>query len=249
MLNHPKILFIHGLESGPGGSKDQYLQNHFESVYTPNMQMSLFRLNRSNSVLRNIFRLPLFWGWFAMFPFGLYVLPQLDFWVVFGVLVLFVGAGFLLKKTLFQQALWRSLEHCILVQKEAITSFQPELILASSWGALVALFCVERGFYGGKVVLIAPPLKLFFERVGKPKGWEDFCQKFSQNQISKMLVIHGDQDEVVPLEDSKLFVQKTGLELRVLAGDHRLNSTLLEDKEKNLKNPLLKEILLEVYQT
>jgi len=57
-----KVLFMHGLESGPHGSKDTYLRRHFE-VCTPEMKTSLFGVTRTNSVVRNALRRPLFLGW------------------------------------------------------------------------------------------------------------------------------------------------------------------------------------------
>ena len=59
-----KVLFMHGLESGPRGSKDRYLRRYFE-VCTPDMKTSLFGLTRANSVIRNVLRRPLFLGWAA----------------------------------------------------------------------------------------------------------------------------------------------------------------------------------------
>ena len=44
---------MHGLEGGPGGKKTQYLERHFE-VCAPDMQISLFRLTKANSILRNV---------------------------------------------------------------------------------------------------------------------------------------------------------------------------------------------------
>ena len=54
-----RLLYMHGLESGPGGSKDTYLRRHFQ-VCMPDMKISLYRLSKSNSVLRNAVRQPLF---------------------------------------------------------------------------------------------------------------------------------------------------------------------------------------------
>lgn len=60
--NQSRVLFMHGLESGVGGSKDCYLRQHFD-VLTPDMQMSVCRRDRTKSVINNILRQPLFWGW------------------------------------------------------------------------------------------------------------------------------------------------------------------------------------------
>ena len=51
---HCRILFIHGLESGPNGSKARYLTQHFgkEITIIPDMEMSVFNIFRRNSIIR-----------------------------------------------------------------------------------------------------------------------------------------------------------------------------------------------------
>ena len=51
-----RVLFMHGLESGPLGSKAQYLSGRFQAVETPDMQMSLWRIDRRNSLTRSLLR-------------------------------------------------------------------------------------------------------------------------------------------------------------------------------------------------
>ena len=46
------ILFMHGLESGPNGTKARYLRGKFSKVYIPDMQMSAFNPTRRNSPSR-----------------------------------------------------------------------------------------------------------------------------------------------------------------------------------------------------
>ena len=50
-----RVLFVHGLESGPHGSKVRYLKRVFgdRNVYCANMRMSLWRPDRANSLLRS----------------------------------------------------------------------------------------------------------------------------------------------------------------------------------------------------
>ena len=51
-----KILLIHGLESSPGGTKHRFLQRIYENVKCPQMHMSILKLNKKNSIIRNILR-------------------------------------------------------------------------------------------------------------------------------------------------------------------------------------------------
>jgi hypothetical protein len=52
-----RVLFMHGLESGPRGSKAKLLGRHFD-LLAPDMEMSLWRLDRRRSILRNVSSLP-----------------------------------------------------------------------------------------------------------------------------------------------------------------------------------------------
>ena len=45
---------MHGLESGPNGTKARYLRENFSKVYIPDMQMSAFNPTRRNSPSRVI---------------------------------------------------------------------------------------------------------------------------------------------------------------------------------------------------
>lgn len=49
-----KILYIHGLESGPHGRKIQILKEDFD-VYAADMQMSVWKISRKNSFCRKAF--------------------------------------------------------------------------------------------------------------------------------------------------------------------------------------------------
>ena len=54
--HHPRVLFVHGLESGPNGKKVQFLREQFRNVECCDMQMSLLNISRHNSVIRNVLR-------------------------------------------------------------------------------------------------------------------------------------------------------------------------------------------------
>ena len=244
-----RILFMHGLESGPGGSKDRYLRQHFEEVCTPDMKMSLFRLTRSNSVLRNALRRPLFLGWttaaavtlpFAVVTYAPVALPE---WAaVFG------GVLVTIRKRLARQALAASLNRSIAIQAAAIREFHPDIVIGSSWGSLVALMCVSRGVYSGPQLLLAPPAKLVLDRLGDTDGsrWETLCRSISPEIARGTLVVHGDEDTTVPVDDSRLLAAATGIELRVIPGDHRLNTALIDSAEGQGTSDRLKELVSEV---
>jgi len=240
---------MHGMESGPGGSKDRYLRQHFEKVCTPNMQMSLFSLTKSNSILRNILRRPLFLGWLMLaagtLPLAIATYEPL---ALLGCLVLMGSTMVVILRPIIRQALNASIDRSVEIQAKAIEEFQPDIIVGASWGAFVALICASRRIYIGPQLLLAPPLKLVLDKLGDLNGsrWQDFCKSISAEVAQRILVIHGDQDTTVPVLHSQLLSASTGIELRVISGDHRLNSALLGQPEEHSTNDRLKKLIHEV---
>ena len=55
-VSSPRILFMHGLESGPRGDKVVRLREAGLDVEAADMRMSIRRLDRENSVVRNLLR-------------------------------------------------------------------------------------------------------------------------------------------------------------------------------------------------
>jgi len=49
-----RILFFHGLESGCGGRKHTFLEEHYDDVVCVDMHMSLLNLRKRNGILRNV---------------------------------------------------------------------------------------------------------------------------------------------------------------------------------------------------
>ena len=54
-MGRKRVVFCHGLESGPNGSKARYLRRHFPSTIVPDLNMSAFSLAKRNSFVRNNF--------------------------------------------------------------------------------------------------------------------------------------------------------------------------------------------------
>lgn len=243
-----KILYIHGLESRPGGSKDLYLQQHFQKVCAPDMEMSIYRLSRKNSVIRNIFRLALFRLWLA-FCFGIAIAlysqtPLLTFAVIPIVAVTFL----LLRKTLGEKALAKSIRDSVTLQKSAIETFQPDIVVGSSWGGAIALICVGQGIYKGPLLLIAPALEKVLKKV-HPSDYEKWHPhgKITPEVTQQIFTIHGDKDDVVPLEDSIALEKNMGIRLKIyLGGDHRLNGSVIDNQDGEGKSLELKNLLLDL---
>jgi len=48
------VVFLHGLESGPAGSKARYIQRHFPAACVPDLEMSAWDPRKKNSATRNL---------------------------------------------------------------------------------------------------------------------------------------------------------------------------------------------------
>jgi predicted esterase len=46
------VVYLHGLESGPNGSKARYIQRHFPGSLVPDLQMSAWDFSKKNSAVR-----------------------------------------------------------------------------------------------------------------------------------------------------------------------------------------------------
>lgn len=100
----------------------------------------------------------------------------------------------------------------------ALAEHRPRLVVGSSYGGAVAARLVLDGVWTGPTVFIAPAAHRLGIEASLPPG-------------TRGIVIHGDQDDVVPLADSHRLVAGAGdgVELwTIVGGDHRLNR-ILED--------------------
>ena len=222
----PRVLFLHGLESGPGGDKVVALRGAGIDVVAPDMEMSLRRLDRRNSVVRNLLRLRETRAAAAL-AVGAALVGGRRGGVAAGIgIAAWVGAR---GGALRRRALRRSYEACIAIQQAAIERERPDVLLGSSWGGAVAVELVARGLWRGPTVLLAPA----FHRVAFNMGWEaveaDLAQLRALAATRPVVVLHDPVDDTVPFADSVALAGRSAIELvRVDAGGHRLMG-LLDD--------------------
>lgn len=234
------LLFLHGLESGPGGSKAQHLRKAFpnNSVLVPDMEMSAFSLTKRNSFLRTFGSAR--WSMDGCMQLALDALKD-----ELGQLLGGDSEGGERNAALTgpqessagggaeepqQQPAEGARRPDGLVQ-ERFSREEQELIrsrlvvVGSSWGGAVGCALLEAGLRPCRAVLLAPALSIFgFKRV----FWPDFTPRgFLEEQTSisrdratepkprctELLVLHGDGDETVPVEGSRELAREFGARL------------------------------------
>jgi pimeloyl-ACP methyl ester carboxylesterase len=152
----PEIVFFHGLESGPNGTKARFLKAHFDAVVPG--------------------------------------LPTGDF------------------------------PACLELARQVLKESPPVVLVGSSYGGAIAQVMLGEGRWTGKTILIAPAGEKLGVDFGSPEG--------------EILILHGEYDEVIPLEDSRRYAERVGGRLVVVeGGDHRLN-TELERIERVIREAL-----------
>lgn len=224
------VLFIHGLESGPLGSKVRLLREQGLRVSAPDMHMSMWRLDRRNSVLRCLLRLPGPWavGLATVLLVGLSV--ALGAWPL-AVLAPLAGAAavLLLRRRWIAAALSNSRDRCLAIQRAALAADRPDVVLGSSWGGAVAAMLVAHGAWEGPTVLLAPAARALQLRIA-PEGYPALLQALVDHAArSPLVVFHDPQDDSVPFDGSRDLGAHPGVELHVVAGGgHRLLG-ILED--------------------
>ena len=246
-------VFMHGLESGPGGSKHRWLESYLgggvtatadrhntscdtspppskpllsdsdrgHTIDCPDMQVSLWRPDKFNG-------------------FGVQLaLNLLSGWPT----------------TLCSRAMQSSLDRCLAAQARALDSFRPApsgaagnpsvsiavspaLVVASSWGGAIATLALATGLWSGPTVLLAPAYSKALRFAGGPatvdrapeRIFAAIRNRLTDEQRSRIVIIHGTADTVVPFEDSEEFADAAGVELIAVAGgDHRLNDFVLDN--------------------
>eukprot|EP00667_Euglena_gracilis_P020648 EG_transcript_22404 len=194
---------MHGLESGPTGSKALYLRARYAAVETPDMAMGVYRLDQRNSFLRGYLRAaltawPSQWGSAA-------VTHSLD-----GCLAVQREAIARFQPDVVVGSSWGGAIGLLAFASGAWQG--PTLLLAP------ALTLAIRK--------LGEPLKPEY-------SWSAVCEAVKASPHShNLLVVHGDADDTVPHQDSVEFAARTGVELRTITGgDHRLNDALLTTDE------------------
>lgn len=201
-----RVMYVHGLESGPTGKKAKLLAEAGFDVTAVLMPCS------QKYALRD----PLIVVW-AIVGLALIVSGALFSWLhVLGAVVVVFGAFFPVKALVTRRVLERS----VAVQRRNLEETKPDVVLGSSFGGAVSLELLRRGFWRGTTVLLCPAHERVTER-----GWQrrhPGLAGLPEDVVANVLVVHGTNDETVPIEHSRRLVAGTRAHLICVDDDHRL---------------------------
>lgn len=234
-----RVLFMHGIESSPGGRKATYLKKHFKNVLAVDMHTSIWKLNKKNSVLRNLLLQRdvqfIFAALLAVLTF--YVVTDHTLSTTIAVL-LWCAYSWRRRERVIGRAIYATLSNGVARQRNAILKFKPDVVVGASFGGAVAMFCILEDLYHGPVVLLAPAHRI----VNRYARW-DWTGKRTLPRDVKFVIAHGKKDRIIPIKDSRILAgQSSNCTLYEIEDQHRLRSLL-----RRSANPSLEDLVLEAH--
>lgn len=206
-----RVLYVHGLESGPVGGKAGRLAAAGFDLRAEAMPCGQAAVRRDPFVVASAA------GALGLSGVGVLLGPL--GWLATG--LAWRGAYPRWRQRLTRRVFARS----VAVQEAALARHRPEVVVGSSFGGAVTLELLRRGAWRGPTVLLCPAWKLVAERAGQapPPGLA------ARAGAAPVLVVHGTRDEVVPLDHSQELVAGSDAQLLVVEDDHRLSATATAD--------------------
>lgn len=224
-MDATKILYIHGMETGPHGTMYQALNAKFQ-VKAPNMRVSMFKFQR-NSLVRNLIKTTPFIR--AIVVVTLSYVVSVAFkseeskmhYVAVGLGLLYL---FYSRKRIASDTVKMSLNTSIEIQRNAIKEFEPDIIIGASWGGFVTLELIRKGYWTGKTILFAPADRKLSNYMHQlPSNCIGECNLIpSLIQMSrKILTVHSNSDRMIDCRDSELLCSINGhcMEFKMVSGD------------------------------
>lgn len=205
-----RVLYVHGLESGPTGHKARLLAEAGFEVSA--VQMPCGR--------RHTLRDPLLALWaiasVSLVAFAAWLAAP---WLVLAALVASATSFPVVRLFITRRVFTRSLE----VQRRHLAATPVDVVVGSSFGGAIAVELLRAGHWRGPTVLLCPAYALVSRRSGRPPhpGFDGLAPEATAH----VLVVHGTKDETVPLEDSRRLVARTSARLVTVDDDHRLSAT------------------------
>ncbi|MBU8898683.1 hypothetical protein KRR26_24020 [Corallococcus sp. M34] len=206
------VLYVHGLESGPRGTKARMLEQAGFRVVSAQMPCNRSAVVRDPVVIGTVL--------VALGVLGVAT------WALGWVGALVAGAVLLglqpfAKRWLVRRTVQRSID----VQLAMLKSYPVDVVVGSSFGGAIALELLARGAWTGRTVLLCPAQRLVAERVGH-------IAPALPSDVSRIVVVHGRQDETVPLAHSRALVAPRAARLIEVDDQHRLANTATPENFK-----------------
>lgn len=199
------VLFVHGLESGPRGRKALALEEAGFKVVSAKMPCGR----------RDVLADPVVLAVLALAALGVAA-----FIAKLGLLgfVLGVMSVFILQRFVSPRLARRMFRRSVAVQQRLLATERVDVVLGSSFGGAVVVELLRTGAWKGPAVLLCPAHRRVAARAWTPSP-------SLPADASRVLVVHGRQDETVPPADSHLLVKGTAASLLEVDDDHRLSAT------------------------
>ncbi|CBZ56124.1 conserved hypothetical protein [Neospora caninum Liverpool] len=206
----PRILFLHGMDGGPAGSKQRLLQRAVgrSNFLAPDLK------SRKILLLYTI-------------AFGCFIVLAISIIVVFWIFITSIHAAMFTIAAVIATCVgyyvsgrWLSsliLSTAVREASEAFHTYRPHVVVASAFGAVVAFH----------MDVPKMPLLLFTPAQDMYRRYLRTTQQMSLRNYPYTLIVHGSRDTVVSLQDSIRLVETAELgrcRLEVIDDDHHLRS-------------------------
>ncbi len=199
------VLFVHGLESGPRGKKAAALEAagfHVVAGQMPCGRSAVLRDPLVVTLLVAALAVPVA----AAFAGG-----------VWG-FALGAGSIALLQHVARPVVMRRIFRRSVDVQRALLAAHAIDAVVGSSFGGAVALELLHSGAWRGPTLLLCPAHRLVAQR-----AWT--TAPALPVDASQITVVHGRQDETVPVEHARALVAGTSARLLEVDDDHRLTAS------------------------
>lgn len=197
------VLFIHGLESGPRGKKAVALEAAGFTVSSGQMPCSRRAILSDPAVI-------------ALMVAALGILIAASMQGVLGFMITVIAYAVLMR---FVQPILtrRMFRRSVAVQLALLGANQIDVVVGSSFGGAVAVELLSSGAWKGPTVLLCPAHRLLAGRAWLPSP--------VLPADARILVVHGRQDETVPIDHSRALIRGTAAKLIEVDDGHRLAAT------------------------
>jgi pimeloyl-ACP methyl ester carboxylesterase len=223
-MHSTRVLFIHGLESHPNGSKVRILRTQGFDVVAPDLDMGVMQLARRNSVARQLLRSFELRTVAGVTAATLSVSILTSSWLGVGAVV--IGATTWVisrRRALFAEAVSRSFDASVQIARAASEREHVDVLVGSSWGGAVAAELVRKGAWSGPTILLAPAIAKVHGWTRRTDAAEELATLRKLSAVVPIVLFHDPSDDTVPFVDSANLARGTQIDLRsVDAGGHRL---------------------------